>query len=125
MPDVVILISSDWVLRPRIEAATTTSGWEFRSLGHVEQLADATNLESLAKILVLLDLSAVDELTSEQVVEMTTKLSTLRFVAFGPHVQTEALERAESIGCHAVWTNGELQRFVGSGQFPGDLDLWA
>lgn len=120
----LILVSSDWMMQPRVQAAAQRNGWECRAVLSLAQL-DSVDLDPVPDyVLILADLPAAASLNDQTLSELRARFPNARVVVFGPHVQQSGLDRAASVGCDAVWTNGQLQRAIESGRFPCVEELW-
>lgn len=114
----LVWISNEWMLRPRIEAASQRAGWEFSGVPNLSALLQTDFQTAPDRLLVLIDLPSALQISSELLTQLRATFGSLSIVAFGPHVQEAALQEALDIGCDAVWTNGQLQHQINSGSFP-------
>ena len=102
----VVLLTADLMCMSKVSAAAAQAGSACVSAMSTaaldDKLAEGTRL-------VLLDLATPGVTPSALVPKLRTALKNRpRVVAFGPHVQGELLEEAETSGCDGVFTRGEF-----------------
>ncbi|MCE9608402.1 MAG: hypothetical protein K8U03_26260 [Planctomycetia bacterium] len=102
----VVLLSADLMCMSKVSSAAAQVGVPCTSAMSTAALEDKL-VEGTR--LVLLDLTTPGLTPSILVPKLRTSLKTRpRIVAFGPHVQGELLEEAETSGCDSVFTRGEF-----------------
>lgn len=102
----VVLLTADLMCMSKVSAAAAQAGVACVSAMSAAALDDKF-VEGTR--LVLLDLTTPGLAPNVLVPKLRTKLKTRpRVVAFGPHVQGELLEEAETSGCDGVFTRGEF-----------------
>jgi len=115
----VVLLTADLMCMSKVASAAAQVGLSCVSAMSCAALEDKF-VEGTR--LVLLDLTTPGLAPNMLVPKLRTSLKTRpRIVAFGPHVQGELLEEAETSGCDSVFTRGEfhaklpqiIQHFVG------------
>ena len=102
----IVLLSGDLMCSSRVAAAASQLGLPCATAMSVAaldgRLVDGTRL-------VLIDLSTMGVVPSTLVPKIRTALPARpQIVAFGPHVQGELLEEAETSGCDVVVSRGEF-----------------
>jgi len=102
----VVLLTADLMCMSKVSGAAAQAGVPCVSAMSTAALDDKL-VEGTR--LVLLDLTTPGLATSLLVPKLRTSLKTRpRIVAFGPHVDGERLEEAETSGCDGVFTRGEF-----------------
>jgi len=102
----VVLLSGDLMCSSRVSAAAQHLGIPFATAMSVAALAGRL---TDGPRLVMIDLSTSGVVPSVLVPQIRTASTTRpHIVAFGPHVQGELLEEAETSGCDEVMSRGEF-----------------
>lgn len=102
----IVLLCGDMMFMSRISGAAAQIGVPCTTAMSPAALSDKL-VEGTR--LVALDLTTPGIEPSVLVPKIRTALKTRpRIIAFGPHVQGELLEEAETSGCDAVFSNGQF-----------------
>jgi hypothetical protein len=102
-----LLLSRDLIFKTKITDTAAALGYLIRVVD------DASRAVSLIKTtyprVVFVDLTAGELIAPARLAEYRKAASPdVRFVAFGPHVDSESLAAAKAAGCHAVLTRSKF-----------------
>ena len=102
----ILLLSQDLMVTSRVSGVVEALNMSFKSVSSTDNLQLAWS-ESPAELIVV-DLT-LPRLDVEEVVQWIHARETRSTViAFGPHVQTKTLAKAEQSGCDHVYVRGEF-----------------
>jgi DNA-binding NarL/FixJ family response regulator len=101
-----LLLSRDLMFTVKIVSTAKELGRMVKAVGRVEQ-AEAFLAENRPRA-VFVDLTAGDLVTAESLTKLMAMVPDAPFIAFGPHVETEAFDAARAAGCHEVLTRGKF-----------------
>ncbi len=110
-----LLISRDLIFTTKVKGTAAALGYRLQVAG--EPSLARSLIETSRPRVVFVDLTA-GEVVSPSALSVYLKLAgpDVWFVAFGPHVEAEALTAAKAAGCHAVLTrskfSGELPELI-------------
>ncbi|OJW24658.1 MAG: hypothetical protein BGO49_06365 [Planctomycetales bacterium 71-10] len=95
-----LLLSRDLMFTVKIVSTARELGRTVRAVGRVEQ-AEAFLTEHRPRA-VFVDLAAGDLVAPESLAKLMATAPDVPFLAFGPHVDADALEAARAAGCREV-----------------------
>ena len=104
-PKTVVLLCHDLMLESQAEAAACRAGATLITVGSPDAEIESTADGSAHTVIVDLSVNEVD------LAELKTQFerhSTIRFLAFGPHVHKKRLQAARDAGFDAVLSRGQF-----------------
>ena len=110
-----ILLSRDLIFTTKVQGTARSLGYNITVVGDVSKAR--VEIESSRPRLVLIDLTSGDLCAPSAMSEYVTLAGPQTWlVAFGPHVESEALARAKAVGCQVVLPRskfaGDLPRLL-------------
>lgn len=109
----ILLLADDLLFASQITAAVAQAGGSCQQMRVDEFIAHATEHGDAHWDMVLVDLTATaarDRIADCLRLGRDTTPGAVQVIAFGPHMQTAALETARAAGCDRVMTRGQLHR---------------
>jgi hypothetical protein len=110
----VLMLSGDLMFASKVKSAAARVGRPFQLSGAVPD----EPLDSLA--FVILDLATRGKLLPRIVEDCRARCPQAQLIAFGPHVQVDALAAARRAGVPTVMTNGQFDRALSSMLWPAE-----
>ncbi len=116
----ILLLTRDLLFGSQIAGAAQAAGYSLRDVASGEGLHDALGelVESggaLDGVLIDLTCPGLRDGLAEWVGAVRAVDSSVRIVAYGPHVQEGLLAGAQQAGCDQVLTRGQLHRSLAAG----------
>jgi DNA-binding NarL/FixJ family response regulator len=99
-PLVGLLLSRDLIFTAKVSGTAEVLGCRVETVGSCQRVLQRLEVEPPR--VLLLDLSAGDLVAPEAIRQYREAASGAVFIAFGSHVDTESLKRAEEAGCDQV-----------------------
>ena len=101
-----LLLSRDLMFTVKITGTAKELGRVVKAAGRIE-LAEAFLSEHRPRA-VFVDLTAGDLVSLESLKKLMALAPDVPFIAYGPHVETEAFDAARAAGCHEIYTRGKF-----------------
>ncbi len=102
-----LVLSPDLMAVSSISSAARQAGWTLQT---ILQPAEMLEKGTADLAIVILDLTAIRHPLSEIVQQARLVAPGVSVIAFGPHVQEDALREAADAGCDLVCTRGDFMR---------------
>lgn len=106
--DGVLFLSGDLMFASRVRAAADSAGLGFRLAGNLPADPDSTIRY------VVLDLATRSKIVDAVGDGVGSTCPKARCIAYGPHVQVQALKAAREAGIETVLTRGQFDSMLGS-----------
>lgn len=105
-----LYVTSDLLFSSRVSQAARQVGVELQLVASTEAALGELVADETA--LVMLDLGSISTSLKEFVDNLRARSESLTILAYGPHVDEDALAAARSAGCDLVLTRGQFDREI-------------
>lgn len=103
-----LLLCRDLMFTVKVAGTAKELGRTIKAVGRLEQ-AEAFLAERRPRV-VFVDLTAGDLVTAESLSKLMALAPEVPFVAYGPHVEVDAIQSARDAGCREVMPRGQFTR---------------